>query len=374
MKIEYKGELKTCSSPDYNYTFNMVTGDFVRWGKTFADDPKMGSLEIFDLEVSTICNGIGKGPCSFCYKSNTKKGENMSFATFKTIFDKLPKTLTQIAFGIGDIDACPDLRTMFFYCRHNKHNPGVVPNLTINGFGLTDEWANYFAEMCGGIAVSVYEPKDVCYDAVRKLLDAGLTQVTVHQLVSEETFEKCKEVINDAATDPRLKGLKAVMLLTLKPKGKRNKYHTLKDVTKYRELIDLAFSLGVNVGFDSCGAATFLAAVKDHKNFKQFSQLSESCESNRFSGYANVKGQWAHCSFTDGEPGWGTVNLLKIQDFETEVWQSGEVKKFRDRLMCQKNDHIDSEVYLCPIFPLYDEVRIGNASRKVIPIMEVENV
>ena len=35
--------------------------------------------EILDIEISTICNKR----CSFCYKSNTDKGENMTLDTYK---------------------------------------------------------------------------------------------------------------------------------------------------------------------------------------------------------------------------------------------------------------------------------------------------
>jgi hypothetical protein len=252
-----------------------------------------------------------------------------------------------------------DLVKMFEYCRDNPHNPGVVPNLTINGYGLTDEWVETLAKHCGGLAVSVYEPKDVCYDAVKRLTDAGIKQVNIHMLVSEETLDRCHEVLEDAKTDPRLANLKAVMFLTLKPKGKRNALTTVKSVWKYRALIDSAFEKKITIGFDSCTAPIFLAAVKDHPQFAQFSQLSESCESNRFSGYANVKGEYWHCSFTEDQPGWSPINLLAIKDFKKEVWQSDEVKKFRDRLMVQDNAKIDKECYLCPVYDLYDNDKIG---------------
>ena len=355
LKLSYNPEtkIKLCQSPFYNYRFDGKTGEFMRWGKTFEDDPKIGALEIFDLEVSTICHGIGEGPCKHCYKSNTAKGENMSLATFQTIFNKLPPTLTQIAFGVGDLDANPDLLAMFEYCHNNDHNPGVIPNLTINGFGLTDEWIANFKKYCGGIAVSVYALKEVCYDAVARLLAAGITQVTIHLLIAEETLDFCREVIEDVTSDPRLADLKALMFLTLKPKGKRNYYHTVKSLATYREMINLAFAKGLNIGFDSCAAPTFLAATKDHPAFAMFSQMSESCESNRFSGYANVKGEYWHCSFTEGMPGWAPINLLEIGDFGREVWSSAEVNKFRAKLLGSEQLEIAPECYLCPIFDLY---------------------
>ena len=363
--IGFKNEWKFLRSPEVNYNFNMRTGFMATWGATKDEDAKVSPYGpfIMDLEVSTECHGVGDvGPCKHCYKSNTPRGENMSFETFKGIFDKLPRTLTQIAFGIGDIWANEDLLKMFKYCRENMHNPGVVPNITINGAGLTDEWVDNISTYCGGVAISLYEPKDICYDAVKKLTDVGMNQVNIHVVVSHESFDRCKMLIEDAASDPRLAKMKAIMFLTLKPKGKRNHWNIIKDVKKYRELIDLAMSKGVQFGFDSCTAPIFLAAMKDHTRFEEFSSLSESCESTRFSGYANVKGEWWHCSFTEDEEGWKGVSIPDAENFERDVWNHPEVKRFREKLTCQNNEHIDKECYLCPVYSLYDEELIGNAS------------
>jgi len=195
----------------------------------------------------------------------------------------------------------------------------------------------------------------------------NICSTNCHVLVSEETYDLCKTVLNDAATDPRLTKMKAVMFLTLKPKGKRNKNNIIKDPKKYRELIDLAFSLGVNVGFDSCTAPIFLTAMKDHPQFNRFSQMTESCESNRFSGYANVDGNYWHCSFTEDQPGWRAISLLDATDFIKDIWHSPEVEKFRNRLVSQDNSHIDNECYLCPVYDLYDP-SIGCAAKKVINV------
>ena len=94
-----------------------------------------------------------------CYKSNTSQGKNMSLETFKKIFHKIPLNLTQIAFGIGDIDANPDLWKIMEYCRNNNYNQ-VVPNITINGKRLTDEHIGMLAELCGAVAVSRYNPDE----------------------------------------------------------------------------------------------------------------------------------------------------------------------------------------------------------------------
>lgn len=93
--------VKVLKSPEYNYAFCLGTGKLMRWGKTNDDDPEFCKYgpEIADIEVSTICHRN----CNFCYKSNSSVGKNMSFETFKHIFDMMPQTLTQIAFGIGSL-------------------------------------------------------------------------------------------------------------------------------------------------------------------------------------------------------------------------------------------------------------------------------
>ena len=157
-------------SPEYNFVFDKKTGFFARWGKTEKDDPDSGLPEILDIEVTTICNGIPdakgkKAPCKFCYKSNTSKGENMTFETFKKIFDKLPKTVTQIAFGAdAQSTSNPDLFEMMKYARTN----GIIPNITVAD--VSDEVADKLVEVCGAVAVSAYFTNtDICYNSVEKL-------------------------------------------------------------------------------------------------------------------------------------------------------------------------------------------------------------
>jgi hypothetical protein len=118
--------------------------------------------------------------------------------------------------------------------------------------------------------------------------------------------------------------------LTLKPKGKRNNWTTVKDVNVYRELIEYAFSKNVQLGFDSCSAKSFLVSTKNHPHFDQFCIMVESCEATLFSGYANVLGHFYPCSFTENEQGWEEgIDLLSINDFNDEVWNHQKVVAFR---------------------------------------------
>lgn len=337
---------KKLRSPNYNYDFNTQTGFLARWGKTFKDDPQLSPFgpEILDIEVSTVCSGIGSGPCKHCYKSNTPIGKNMSFETFKIIFDKIiiPNTLTQIAFGIGDISANEDLFEMFKYCRDNN----VAPNLTINGYGLNPMHYDLLKEYCGAIAVSRYNPSDICYDAVKILSqDQQMDQINIHMLVSGETLKDCYQVIDDSLIDPRLNKLNAIVFLHLKPKGKRNNYNMVS-AQEYQKLIEYAFSKKVNIGFDSCSADKFMNSITDPDLKKKLELYVEPCESGLFSSYINVDGKYIHCSFTEGEEGWEGIDVINSDDFIKGVWNGPETLVFRDKLL--SNDR------KCPIFDLGD--------------------
>ena len=349
---------KIVNTPNYKYIFNYTTGLFVRWGKTKKDDPSISPLgpEILDMEISTVCS---QG-CSFCYKTNTKVGDNMSFETFKEVFHKFPKNLTQIAFGIGDIDANKDLWKIMSYCRENDHNK-VVPNITVNGAKLTEEATSNLANLCGAIAVSRYSNSGICYDSVDKLHKASqlkgatLKQVNIHQLLSKETYESCFQLLEDIQTDDRLAGLNAVVFLLLKPKGGRNKMNRIDDVTKFQALFEAAQAKGISVGMDSCSAPLMLktAVTIDQK---ELIPSIEPCESTLFSIYVNTDGEVFPCSFTEGTPGWETgIKMDDSTDFLNDVWFSDRLSTWRDGLMgttkgcggCEAQEH-------CRACPIYD--------------------
>ena len=342
---------KFFQSPDYNSAFDKKTGEFLRWGKTeeTEDDPdfcKFGP-EILDLEVSEICHGINGKPCPFCYKSNTgNKGRNMSFETFKTIIDKFPKILTQVAFGIGDLNSNPDLFKMFEYCREI----GVIPNLTINGWDLTDESAKRLSELCGAVAVSVYDPKDVCYDAVKKLTDLGMTQINVHCMVSDETYERCLQMIEDKLHDPRLEKLNAIVFLMLKKRGRGIGFTKLSSLEKYKRLVDLAFEKGVAIGFDSCSASSFTRTITERFDFEKICQMVDSCESTLFSSYINVEGKFFSCSFCENQEGteWTDgIDVVNCKDFIKDVWNHPKTIAFRKKLIASKDEN---GCRRCPVF------------------------
>lgn len=332
MNVIDTGTFKYFRSREYNYNFDRRDGHFARWGKALKDDPQWSPYgpEILDLECSTICSGLGK-PCPWCYKSNGLKGKNMSIGTFKKILDKMPETLTQVAFGIGSIGSNPDLEAMFDYCR----SKGIIPNITINGHGLLKKHIKMLLK-CGAVAVSSYRPKDVCYDAVKRLKDAGHAQINIHKLLCDDTYNDCLEAVSDHTTDDRLVGLNAIVFLLMKPKGKRNKLKQLRDFKRYKQLVSFAMSLKVPIGFDSCSAPHFTRAIQGHPKADDIMKMVEPCESGCFSSYINVDGKYFHCSFTEGEPGWEGIDVVNCKDFLKDVWYHPETERFRKLVLDNK--------------------------------------
>jgi MoaA/NifB/PqqE/SkfB family radical SAM enzyme len=329
--------IKRVRTPSYNYDFDDITGKFSRWGETKGDDPQYSPIgeEIVDIELSTICSGIGNIPCKHCYKSNTPIGKNMNLETFKQIFLKLPKNTTQFAAGIGDLNANPDLLEIFWYSRDN----GIVPNVTINGWGLTDEWAFKLAEVCGAVAVSRYDNKNICYDAVQKLTNAGLKQVNIHQLVAEETYENCLETVKDIYSDPRLRGLNAIVFLSLKKKG-RGEGYTGMNQEKFDTVVGYCLDNWIRFGFDSCSSSRFLGFLDRHPKYNIMKQSIEPCESTLFSLYINVDGEAFPCSFCEG-----TVcgqDVLVCDDFLSDIWYGNIFCNFRKYLIKRGRE--------CPIY------------------------
>ena len=332
--IENK-KLKQLKSKDYNFIFDKTDGYFIRCGANAHDDSNLEKSmpEIADIEITTICTGVGT-PCKFCYKGNTAKGENMSFETFKKVFAKLPKTITQIAFGIGDIDANPDMIAIFAYCRTH----GVIPNVTVNGYKMTAGWYNVLSELCGAVAVSYYD-KDSCYNTIKELTDRGMKQINIHFMISEETYEKALDLFSDAKSDPRLAKLNAIVFLSLKKKGRATKGFNRLSEEKFKELSMKALNEGISIGFDSCSASKFLKAVEKSEFYERVKDYIEPCESGVYSSYINVKGEYFPCSFIEGTEDWETgLSVQDSDDFLNDIWWHAKTEDFRNRVInCRDN-------------------------------------
>ena len=334
--------MKTLRSNDYNFVFDKETGFFARWGQTEKDDPQFSPFgpEIADIEISTVCHGVpGVGVCKFCYKSNTPKGQNMSLDTFKKLFHKLPKTVTQIAFGIGDIDSNPDMWAIFDYAKFN----GVTPNVTINGSGITREIADRLASTCGAVAISLYD-EELTYNTIKMLTDRGMKQVNVHYMVSIQTADGAMQLLHDRLTDERLSKLNAIVFLGLKPKGRAKGHFDVLPIEKFKELVDFALTNKIGIGFDSCSQPRFIKSVENNIDYDKFVEISEACEATLFSSYFNTKGEYFPCSFIEGENvenggDWTQgIDSTNCSDFIEDIWNNEKTVQFRQKCLSCRAD------------------------------------
>jgi len=335
---------KIFRSSEYNYVFKKEDGYFARWGKTKDDDPFYSPYgpEILDLEISTsvhnpedypadrlVYDAGCKGNCLFCYKSNGRYPTyNMTLEEFKLLFSKLGKQLTQIAFGIMNLDTNPDFFAMAEYSREN----GVIPNFTMHGLDDIDEGtAGRIKEIFGAVAVSCYN-REKTYDTIKKLTDEGMSQVNIHYMLAKETYEDISRVISDIQGDPRLKKLNAIVFLSLKRKGRavENDFHGV-DSEEYRSLVGSLLEKKINFGFDSCGANKFIASIKGTE-YEHLEQYAEPCESSCFSAYINARGEYFPCSFCEGEGRWKQGISVLNQTSLLDIWNAPMCFEFRELL------------------------------------------
>lgn len=326
---------KALNSETHKYLFNKQTGLHIRWGKTREDNPEWGLPEIADIEISEVCSGVNGKLCKFCYKSNSPKGSNMSLETFKAVFSNLPKSVTQIALGIGDISGNPDLKSIIEHCRDN----GVIPNITINGDGLTDEFADFFAKNLGAIAVSFYD-KDVCFDAIKKLTDRGMNQVNIHFVINKERLQSALDLISLMGTDSRVQLMNAVVWLSIKPKGRAKETYDPLNSAEFSSLMNKCRETGIRYGMDSCSAQKFISyakdSIEDKKELAQIEQVAEPCESTCFSMYINWEGKFFPCSFLEDEDFLG-IDCTKPMNFIEEVWMHEKTIEARNQIVgCHK--------------------------------------
>ena len=345
-----KCKIVEAKDKSFHHIFIKENGFSMVYGKTKDEDPDFCSFGplIADMEITTICKGpriktsekngldIYK-PCNFCYKGNTPNGSNMSFKTFKKVFDKLPKTVGQIAFGVdASATSNPDIWKIFEYCRKK----GVVPNLTVSD--INDETADKIASLAGACAVSVYDNKDICYDSVKKLTDRGMTQVNLHLCYHSGNYTRIPEIIEDIKNDPRLSKLNAIVFLALKQKGRGIGFTPLP-FHKFKEMIEIVMESGISYGFDSCSCINFLKAVQDHPKYEQFKTMSEPCESVCFSSYIDVHGKFAPCSFCEGIVGWEEgLDVVNCKDFLQDIWNHSKTVDFRESLLANRRS--------CPVY------------------------
>ena len=325
---------KKVRSDGYNYNFTIRSqnnpGKMTRWGYIFKDNPPMApSPEILDIEVSTGCT---RG-CSWCYKSNIPEGKTMDPEVLKRILRITKNNLTQVALGIGDVESIGTdrLQTYFIECRRLN----IIPNITINGSEMDEDYYKLFAMYCGTVDVSVYDEN--AYNVIKKLTKYYKVQCNIHTLLAEETVLSNLKLISDIKHNKKLSNIHALLFLMLKKKGNRNYYNTISK-KNFNRVLDFAIAENVQIGMDSCSATTFITYLNEHYSENTVNKvipMIEPCESGLFSLYINVDGKVFPCSFMEGQPGWteGLSIPSTEDDFTTEVWFSQKMINWRKRLL-----------------------------------------
>lgn len=323
---------KHLRSKKYNYDFDKKTGFFARWGETKDDDPQAGLPEIADIEITTKCAGPGGKLCPFCYKANTPNGHNMTIKTYEKLLSKLPKSVTQVAFGAdADCSMNPDIWKIMKITKE----AGIVPNITIAN--CSDKTADKLKEYCGAVAVSRYADKDLCYDSIKKLTDRDMTQINIHQMISKETLDQTLETIADIQVDPRLAKLNAIVFLSLKTMGRGKVGFRQLSSEEFAELTTICLDSKTAFGFDSCGAHKFLNSISgfEDEHRKALEMSAEPCESSLFSIYIDTYGKFYPCSFSPKTKVWGDTGLdvLECNNFIEDIWYNDRTKAFRKTLI-----------------------------------------
>ena len=327
-------KLTFCEDHSYNCFFSKKTGLNIRFGKEVDEDVDYCELgpEILDLEISTgNCPPVkGSSNCAYCYKNNTQRcGKNMSFETFKKIVDSFPENLSQIAFGITGLKSNPDMPKMFAYCRE----VGIVPNVTTVGVDMDDEVLDVLCKHCGAVAVSCYTgAKELCYKTIKAIHSRAREKfgrdmhVNMHILVSKQNMEHLRDVLKDIA-DNKVDGLKSVVLLRIKPKGRAEKMDCTVPYSIYEELVTYCISKNISFGFDSCSATPVMEVLKSIGK-PELCSSCEPCESSRLSSYISVDGKYWSCSFAEGTSFIKPIDVLSYKS-AIDWWNNDEVKKVR---------------------------------------------
>lgn len=247
----------------------------------------------------------------------------------------------QIAYGICGVDSHPQLWDIFAETRSR----GIIPNVTINGEGITTRDAEKLAKYCGAVAISVNRMnKETAYDTVKLLSQTyGMSQINFHFVIAQETLEFAKQIISDIKTDARLSKLNAIVFLSFKDKGKTNAFSPITQFS-YNELVEYCTQASINYGFDSCAANLYLKSIENKPNYKELANCAEPCESGLFSAYINYEGKFFACSFSEGIGCWEEgMDVLKSNTF-MDIWNSEKVKSWRNILLKNKRN--------CPIYQI----------------------
>lgn len=341
-------------TPTYHYKLDRHNGRAIRYGTSLesSKDPRYSPVgpELIDIEVSTPCSGPeGKGRCIHCYKAGKKLPHGYMMAEiYRKILQAIPSA-SQVALGIGDYHANPELETIV---KLSRDELGVIPNITISGQDTTTKDLKFLSNHCGSVGVSIYEcVRERNLEIVSDLLELGPAQVNLHLLLAKETIDYLvKDVLPSLSTfvnDQRV----AILFLLLKPTGNEM---SLPSWGQFTKVVEAAEKVGLPFGFDSCIAVSYITYLANScpEELKKRRKYIDSCEACCFSAYINVRGNVFPCSFCEESGIWKGINVHRLpmpffqgpEDFIESIWFSEQFKSFRKLLRLGDR--------ACPVFDL----------------------
>jgi len=256
----------------------------------------------------------------------------MSLETFKTVFDKFPESVNQIAFSADStLKANPALFDMMDYCYNNPQSNVVIPSISVAQLERK-EAEKLIDSYIGCVGVSMYENKEVCYDTAKLLTDVAKekgrkAQVNLQVVVSDHNFEHIMGILDDMDTDPRLEEINCIVYLSLKQKGRGEGFKLLSD-EKWLQLLDKTMKSVEFFGVDVCSTGKLQAFSQGSEETRD---VEEPCEAGYYSMYINKEGEMFPCSFLENTPGWhGGCDLL-TEDF-ADIWLGERFAKHRESI------------------------------------------
>jgi radical SAM protein with 4Fe4S-binding SPASM domain len=324
----------------YSTLFNTRTGFFVRIEDSGHKEPfwsKHGP-ELLDISITSWCDRN----CQVCYRDAGIDGKHLDIQDYEKILRQSAKAgVMQIALGGGNPNQHPEFLQILELTRKKF---GIVPNYTTNGRGLSSRIIKASAELCGAVAVSAYEPYEELWDAVTKLVSAGV-KTNIHFVLDAISIDTAILWLKNPPTI--LNTVNAIVFLNYKPIGRKPTYTSLlRNSNKLQDFFDLIENkqYPFRIGFDSCMASSIASYTKINP------VMYDTCESGRFSMYISENMLMYPCSFMDGlESG---VSLRET-DIVT-AWQNSDIFcKFRESQIperCKGCSHTEVCLGGCRLF------------------------
>lgn len=171
--------------------------------------------------------------CKHCYKSSSADFDaDLSLTQIKNIIDVLAEMkIFSVAFGGGE----PFARKDIFEIAEHARNNGIIPNVTTNGFYITENNAEK-CKIFGHMHVSLDLPNEdfdklknvgAFKAAVRAidLLNQQKIHIGINCVISRSNFDYLEELVKFSLS----KNIKDISFLRFKPMGRADKqYHKMK--------------------------------------------------------------------------------------------------------------------------------------------------